>query len=289
MCCLRKEKPKEGANAVAGVLYGPFESGGKDDFYNRFWFQNSEIRSCVIPKEKQTEFDEDYLAVVQNLLEAKYAKNFCKKYIEDHLHEIAEGKDGTVSGHQINVKNQIDIELNMFFKDFFIRGRMATEGLLKLINDWLGYKIGFLFSDDQKVFNKGVEKFKLDASDPRFQTLDSFIKSHREGWYRKFIEIRDEIEHHGLKLPQIKHRLGSDGKVEAVFPKIGDQSIQEVLEVLWFDLSYLCEEIFVFVMSLEIKKPYIIWQIPEDKREQHNWVRYKIALPQFPEARVSIS
>lgn len=290
-CHLLKDEQKRVAShgSIAGVLYGPITAGREDDFYNRFMFQNMNIRSFVIAKEKRLEFDKDYDSLLQNLIEAKYAKDFCLKHITEHKQAIKDGKDGIVTGHQLNIKNPIDVELNMFFKDFFIRGTMATEGLRRLLDKWFGYNIAFLFYDDEKKFEKGANAFKLDRNDPRFQTLIKFIKSHRDGWYRSFKDLRDDIEHNGYKIPQIKHRVELDGKVEIIFPKIGNQSIEEVLDMAWANLSNLCEEVFVFIISLELNNGYIIWRVPEEKREKYNWVKYKISISEFPEAEVSCS
>lgn len=290
-CCLSKDQQKQAPaqGAIAGVLYGPITAGEEDDFYSRFYFQNSSIKSFVVPREKRLEYDHDYASMVQNLIEAKYSKDFSIKYIRDHLESLATGKDGLVTGHQINVTNPIDVELNMFFKDFFIRGTMATTGLIELVNKWFGYNIAFLFTDEEKKFEKGANAFKLDRNDPRFQTLSKFIQSHRVGWYADFKELRDRIEHRGYKLPQIKHRLGANGKVEAVLPSFERQTIEETLNVIWLNLSSLCEEILIAIMSFELKPPYIIWRIPEEKRAKHNWAKYKVSIPEYPEAHVSCS
>ena len=289
-CCMAKdEQKKPPAGAIAGVLYGPMKAGEEDDFYNRFLFQNSEIRSFLVPREKRLDFDHDYDTFVQNLTEAKIVKTFALRELVRHRKEIATGRDGIVTGHQLNVNNPINDELNLFFKDFFIRGTMATNGLQRLLDKWFGYNIAFLFTDDEKKFAKGAATFKLDKNDPRFQTLNDFIKSHRDGWYRSFKKLRDQIEHQGFKLPQIKHHVDADGRVVILVPKVGKQTIEEVLEIAWTNLSNLCEEIYIFVASLELKGDYVIWRIPEEKRKDHNWMRYKIAIPEFPEAHVSTS
>ena len=282
----KKAKP---VGAIAGVLYGPLDASEDDYFHYRFLFQNTEIRSFLVAKEKRLEFDKDYNALYQNLKEAQLARKYALRELARHRDEITTGKDGIIAGHQLNVNNPINDELNLFFKDFFIRGTMATEGLCQLVNKWFGYNINFLFTDDPKKFEKGAKAFKLDRNDPRFDTLITFIKSHRDGWYRNFKELRDQIEHQGFRLPQIKHRVDANGKVEILVPTIGNQSIEEILDIAWNSLSNLCEEIYVFVGSLELKGGYIIWKIPEEKRVNHNWVRYKVAIPEFPEAHVSTS
>lgn len=289
-CCMFKNEQKKAIHgAPAGVLYGPLTAGPDDDFYNRFMFQNLEIRSFVIPREKRLEFDADYISLLQNLTEAKFAKEFCSKYIQEHKQAIKERRDGLITGHQLNINNPIDIELNMFFKDFFIRSTMATEGLLRLLSKWFDYNLSFLFTDDEKKFAKGAKAFKLNQEDPRFQNLVAFINSHRDGWYRDFKDLRDDIQHNGYKLPQIKHTVTTNSEVFALIPLYKNQDIETLLDVGWVNLSTLCEEILVFIMSLELKNDYVVWRIPEDKRKDHNWARYKIAHPDYPEAHISCS
>jgi len=289
-CCMEKDTQKKPqSSAIAGVLYGPMESGKDHDFYNRFLFQNLEIRSFVVSKNKRLDFDHDYKAFVQNLIEAKMAKTFMLRVLNRHREEIMTGEDGIITGHQLNINNPIDDELNLFFKDFFIRGTMATKGLQRLLDKWFGYNIGFMFSDNEKKFTKGAAKFKLSKDDSRFQILNNFIKSHRDGWYQSFSGLRNKIEHEGFSLPKIKHRVDANGKVLILVPRFGEQTLEEVLEISWKNLSTLCEEVYIFIASLELKNGYVIWRIPKEKRKDHNWARYKIALPEFPEAHVSTS
>jgi hypothetical protein len=292
-CCLEKDQQKENrvtpVEAIAGVLYGPISTASEDHFLNRFMFGILNIRDFVVPKEKRGEFDRDYDAILQNLTETNLAKDFSLKYMREHVKAIHDGKDGIVTGHQLNVNHPIDTELNLFFKDFFIRSTMAIGGLHRLLDKWFSYNISFLFSDDEKKFKKGAKAFKLDQNDPRFQNLTNFIKSHRDDWYIKFKDLRDDIEHNGYKLPQIKHTVSSDGKVSVLFPAPHGQTIDEILNIGWNNLLNLCEEVLVFIMSLELKPPMVIWQIPEDKREKHNWMRYKVSIADFPEAHVSCS
>ena len=280
------KKKSVSSEAVAGVLYGPIEDDA-DHFFHRFMFQNMEVRSFIVSKEKRLEFDRDYGTFYQNLVETRLAKTYALRELIRHREEIATGKDGIVTGHQLNVNNPIDDELNLFFKDFFIRGTMATEGLRQLLDKWFGYNTAFLFTDDEKKFEKGAKAFKLDRNDPRFQVFNDFVKSHKDGWYRDFKELRDQIQHQGYRLPQIKHRVDINGNVEVLVPQLRRQTIEEVLEIVWSNLSDLCEEIYIFIASLELKDGYVMSRIPEEKREMNNWARYKIAIPGFPDAHVS--
>lgn len=272
-----------------GVLRGPIKAGAEDDIYNRFVFGINKISDFCIPQPKRKEFREDYSAFFQNLLEAKYVMDICMSTIQTHIKDVQQGKDAVLSGHQINVNKPIDNEINIYFKDFFIRGAMAVEGLRKLLKKHFGYDITFLFIDDQKKFEEGAQEFKLDKNDPRFSALAEFIKSHRDGWYREFKKAREQIMHHGYKLPNLKYYLDKTGKPQVSFPLFEEYSIGTILETGWGNLSILCEEVLVFIMSLELPSPFVLKYVPEDKREKYFWVRYRVVHPSFPDAEFSTS
>lgn len=287
-CCMRKEEQKLTPALEIGVVkrIAKFEDG--DDFYQRFYFQNMNIRDFVIAKEKRNDFDKRYESVVQNLVEAKYARQLCYEEIEKHKRSIENKVDGIFSGTQITVNNPIDVELNMFFKDFMIRTSMAIDGLIKLCSEQFGYNIGFLFSDSDKEFEKGANLFKLERTDPRFESLSAFIKLHRNGWYKDYRNLRIQIEHHGFKLEDIKY-YPHDGITKFVIPKYNSSPVTDMLDVGLNNLVNLCEEILVFIMSLELPNEFVIWRIPDELREKYYNAHYKVSLQEFPEAHISAS
>ncbi len=280
-CCL--DKPK---GAPAGVLLSAFKIAPGDDFVARFLFQMSKIKSCAYPRDKWVEYDNSYSPVFQNLLEAKYAKERCSDLMKTHARSIADGKDGIYHGNQIDVRNPINDELNIFFKDFFIRGAIAMNCLIRHA-DYMGYNINFLFADDEKKFEKGAKKFPLQKDDNRFEALAKFVRQHRETWYAVFRNLRDKIEHEGFKLPNVQYPVDAIRKVQCVFPKLGNQEIEALLDVCWGNLRNLCEELIVFLLSLKLKDPIFILEIPEDQRDKNLPVKYAARHKAFPQAEYS--
>jgi len=284
-CCMKKEIKNPGEVGVLRFAYDMKEGG--DDFHARFLMQMSQIRSCAYAREKHIEYDKNYSPVYQNLLEARLAKQHCENLIGGHIKDIKEGKDGIFHGHQIDIKKPIDDDLNMYFKDFFIRGIMALDGLIRHTK-FMDCDLAFLFfDDDPKKYNKGLGKFPLKSGDPRFVALSDMIKNNKTNWYSAFRKMRVKIEHDGFSLPIIKYKLVRDNKVEAILPTFENQSMGEVMDICWKSLTNLCEEILVFLLSLKLKDPMVILMIPENMRDKNLPVKYTVRHKDFPEAHIS--
>lgn len=264
-----------------GVLRKAYNIGQGNDFYSRFIMGHGNIRTCVYGKEKQLEYDNSFHPVFQNLVEMKIVKDKCQSVITKHLEAIEAGTDGKYHGNQIDVNEPIDDELNIFFKDFFIRGQMAMEALIKH-SLYMGSNIGFLFKEDDKKFRRGLKNFVLKEDDERFQLLNSFIKNHKAVWYSSFRELRCKIEHDGWSLPALRYTLDEVLKVKAILPSSPDKSLLDMLEIYWQNIVLFCEEVVVFLLSLKLKDNMVIVYVPEDKRDKHMPVRYLVSLKEFP-------
>lgn len=264
-----------------GVLRKAYGISAGDDFYSRFLMGHGSIRTCAYGKEKQLEYDKSFHPVFQNLVEMKMVKDKCIVVITKHLEAIQAGTDGKYHGHQIDVNEPIDDELNIFFKDFFIRGQMAVGALIRH-SLYMGSNIGFLFSEDEKKFRSGLKNFVLKENDERFKALNAFISNHKTAWYASFRELRRKIEHEGWSLPALKYTLDENLKVRVHLPASPDKSIAEILETYWQSMALFCEEVVVFLLSLKLKDDMILVYIPEDKRDPQMPIRYMVSLKDFP-------
>ena len=201
---------KNTAAAQPGTLRFSYDIKKGEDFHARFLMQMGQIRDCAYPRDQHLKYDKSYHPIFQNLLEAKFAKEHCENLISQHKQNVAEGKDGVYHNHQIDIKNPIDDDLNTYFKDFFIRGTIAIDCLMRH-TAFMGSGIGFLFiNDNPKKYKKGLEKFPLKNDDPRFTSLIEMIKHNKTNWYFQFREIRRKRSnpdktcrstHHGFALP----------------------------------------------------------------------------------------
>ena len=264
-----------------GVLRKAYSMENGDDFFSRFMFGHGNIRQCAYGREKQLEYDESFHPVFQNLLEMKIVKEKCISIIFKHLEAIKAGADGKYHGNQIDVNEPIDDELNIFFKDFFIRGQMAVDALIKH-SLYMGSNIGFLFTNDEKKFRNGLKNFVLKEEDDRFKALNGFIENHKKAWYLSFREMRTKIEHQGWCLPQLKYSLDKNMRVEVHIPSSPDKSIEKILEDFWQSMNLFCEEVVTFLLSLKLKEDMIIVYIPEGERDEHFPVRYIVSHKSFP-------
>ena len=273
-CCMNSLKE-------VGVLRKAYDIGKDKDFYARFLFGLSDIRNCVYKNDERSEYDKSFDAVFQNILEMHIVKNKCFELISRHSTAIEKEEDGKFHGNQIDVNEGIDDELNIFFKDFFIRGEMAIQNLISH-SRYMGSNISFFFTDEKKKFRKGLDKFVLEENDSRFKALSLFIKEHRAAWYESVNDLRNKIEHQGWRLPIIRYSVNDMGKVKIILPKFYEQSIVDFLENIWINISTFCEEVIVFLLSLKLKKDMILVFIPEEKRDKDLPVKYIVSHKDFP-------
>lgn len=275
-CCLLNKRPKK------GVLRLAYKHGTNDPFMARVLFQILNIRDYIYKNKERNEFDKKHTTVFQNLFEAKIAKERCQQFIKEHSEKI---KTNQICEYKpedpvIRINETIDTELNMVFKDFFIRGRIAFDGLIKLAG-FMGYNISFAFSNEKKYLEKR-EKFLSQNSDNKYQKFCEMIDGNRKAWHSTFIKIRDAIEHDGFKLPEIEYVLDKDDRIKAIYPTINSQGIEIILEICWINLFHLCEDIIVFLLSTKLRDPLIIISIPEDKRDPSHPVKYKVTIKNLP-------
>jgi hypothetical protein len=258
-----------------GLLKRSYDA--EDDYVHRFIFGLGNIRSCVYrDTESRNAYDKSFSPVMQSLTEMRIAKVKCLELIERHTKDIAERRDGVFSGNQITVTYPIDDELNLLFKDFFIRGIMVTRALNKH-TEFLGCNTSFLFTDQEKKFKKGIESFPLAPDDKRFEYLMKFANDHKQTWYKVFSDMRTSMEHLGWSLDDIKYQLDRDMNVYPIFPKASGHEIRYIFDTCWNNIVHLCEEITVFALSLKLDDDKVIVRIPETEREKHNKARYMVS------------
>lgn len=277
------EKDKENRGAIGGVLRKAWNIEPNDDFFHRFIFQMGQIRDCTSPREERPKHGKSYETIFQNLLEAKFVRSRCIALIEAHNKGVSEGKDAYILGHQINVDNPIDDELNLLFKDFFIRGVMAIDRLFSHCI-FIGYPVSGLFSDKEKKRVEALEAFPLSKDDPRRKSLVEFVEGNQKAWYRLFREHRTQIVHHGWKLPSLKYIPAAGNKVEVLYPKIHSHEIPALLDICWNNMTNFCEELLVFIASLKLPDHLTMIEIPKENRDPHRPVRFAVRVKEFPDA-----
>lgn len=280
-CCMLTQKTKREIGVLKKVYSSP------DDFAVRFLFQMCQIRDCTYKREEIKEYDKMYQPIFQNLLEAKFAKELCEKLINEHNKDILEKKDGKYHGSQIDIEKPIDDYLNLYFKDFFIRGEMAINSIKRFCK-FIGYDIGFMFEEkDEKKYKKGLRRFIFKEDDNRFETLSNMIKHNKIAWYIKFNEIRNRIEHEGFSLPALSYGLDINNVVTIKYPKFGEQTFEQIISICWNNLTNLCEEIIVYLSSLKLEDDLIMVQIEEKDRDKNMPIKYAVRHKDFPSAHFS--
>jgi len=285
-CCLEKD---EGNQHITGTLTKAYDIKEGDDFFTRFIFQMGQIRDFISQKEDRLTYDHFYTTIFENLYEAKIARERCLELIAKHNDDVANGKSAYITGHQINVDDPIADDLNLFFKDFFIRGVMACDALFRHCA-YMGYPISGLFSDKDKKRKQAEADFHILDTDPRRAQFFEYIEGHQKHWYRVFRDLRVQIIHHGWKLPKIVYRPVPGNKLEVLYPRVHNLTLEEILNISWSNMTNFCEETIVFFAGLKLpNNDFVILEIPPEKRDKALPVRFAVRHKDFPEANFTSS
>jgi len=235
---------------------------------------------------EQKKFDKIYSPIFQNLFEAKVAKEKCEQVLKTHSENIKNNKICSYKTEDpvIRINETIDNDLNLFFKDFFIRGIMALRNLVKFAG-FLGFNISFSIISEEKKYLKKKNKFLNKNLGEKFKELCDMIENDRKNWYLIFSDIRNKVEHEGFKLPDIQYVLGGNDEIKVFYPTINYQKIEEILYICWQNIFRFCEDIVIFLLSTKLKSPLIIVFIPEDRRGKTNPVKYRVSVKDLPFAQ----
>lgn len=258
-----------------GTMQHVFDFGSSDPFVARMMLQVFEMRDFVFKPEEIDAFDNAYNPFLQNITETKTVKDKCVDLIEKHTEGVRSGKLARIKGSTREVDECIDTDLNIWFKDFFIRGNMASKNLIKFAG-FFGYNISFMFGDPIK-FKRGKKRFLEKYQNGNGKYFVEMIVDHRKQWYEPFASFRAKIEHDGFCLPDIKYRT-LNGKVEPVIARFGSLSLEQYLNMLWGNLFHLCEDIIMLLFVSKLPENCFIMSIPEKDRDPQMPMRYKITI-----------
>lgn len=272
-CCLLLRAPK------GGVLRMTYKISSEDSFVARMLMQIASIRDHVYKDSKDArKFDFYHKTVFDNLDEAKLARERLLELIQSHRESIAKGVDceHLPATDQININKPIDRDLNLFFKDFFIRGRIALDGLVGLAR-FAGFEIKFIFQEE-KNFEAGKALFVKKYPNLKAEAFLKFIEKNRVAWLSTFISMRIGIEHKGFQYPSLKYFLTPQNTIKPMFPSFYDHTTEEIINISWDNIISFCEDIIVFVLEQNLPEGFALYEIPKDKRDKLMPVKYKVSL-----------
>lgn len=252
-----------------------YENEDQRNFATRFQCGIPKIRDNVfLQKDDRKKFDDLFIPVVHNLEEMLFAKDSCLKIIYDYKKKLEEKSEEFIKISTID--EGISFDLNMSFKDFFIRGKIAIDNVIKL-SDFLGFKINFFFAEDKK-FNTEFGKITKEEHQV-FKMLAKRIQEERNGWLKSFQKMRNQIEHHGFQIPQPRYSLNQEKtKIQVHFLKLEKSfEIEQSLQTLWDNLFELLEDIIALFLATKIKHPFALQHLPKKLRDKKLPLKYQIS------------
>lgn len=255
--------------------------GTSDPFTARMYFGILDISDKVFAQEEKKKklFRDLYYPVVHNLEEARYAKDSFLKIKSEHCSKLAAGEICRVENNYLHIEENVDLDLNMNFKDFFIRGLIAIDCLKRLAAKIFGKKknVEFIFGTD-KNFEIGCNRFIKDhGSDEETIKLVDMLKDERKAWFSDFSEMRRKIEHEGYQFPKLKYSLEDDGAKADMIQWDKEITIPDALEIMWNNLSEFCEDLLIILLKDSLNKDILqIFYIKEQDRDEYMSLKYKI-------------
>lgn len=269
-CCMKAKKYRK-VPTVKKIL----DYGNSDDFVARLMMEVFQIRDAVFEKDTSliTKFDEKYKPILDNLIEMKIVMDKSIELIKKHIDEVSrDHANFFYDNKNLHIYKTIDIDLNILFKDFFIRGRIATT-YMNHLSKFLGVETSFMFYTDD-AFEKGKAKFLSTYTDENCVKLMKFIELHRGSWYKSFVDLRVDIEHGGFSVPEIAYYLDESDNIVVKIPTINNMEMNEYFNIVWSQMVCLCEDIIVLLLGLKLKPPYRIYHVPEKDRDPSNPAKY---------------
>lgn len=239
--------------------------GTNNLWFARLWGQIMKIRDSVLSEDQIKKFDKPYGVLLENLENTYSLKNEIQEFIKTIKEKIKNKTffDKQQGENTFISDGNIDRKLNQMFSNYVIHlNRAVDDQLVKLCNS-IGYDYSFWTKDNSKKEQREIAKH------PEIKDLVEMFKNERDSWFRYLNKVRNDYDHNGYKLPEIKYEPQEN--------KIYFPDISEDVELLWENAWKFIEEVIVFTLSFFIKDPdEKIVYIPKEKRDKSNPIKYKI-------------
>ena len=233
------------------------------------------IRDALLNDEDKKKFNEAYNPIIENFKGLLLSIKKLQKLKERHITEVNAGKIVKIrSNRQIDIEYSIDDDYREGIKDIYIKGAITIKGLPNL-GKIFGLKIGFFFMDDQK-FERELDNF-LKEWGLNGEFILYNISEARSTWYEEFNKYRNYIEHHHVKIPNVKYSQQHNGTIKVIFPTNKDGTdLLELLEKLQDKILELVEVTVIFLFSTKLKPGLVIREIPIEERNPEIVKRYAV-------------
>ena len=253
------------------------DEGTSSPFVARLFFSIMKMRDQVylLGKENKGQlkdsFDQKFSPIFSSSIASRDAARKTISLIENHSKAILDGRVVEFSSNQTVVVNEtIDIELGQAIDAFLDQSVISIKSCLqKMLREEFNLDIGFLFQNDQN-FNKGLSSMRQNEGNE----LSNYLESVRTIWLSKFIDLRNDHEHHGLSLEKLDYIPISNGGLSVKLPNILDLPINQFTKIYGNRILLFIENMMVYALfrGKEDFFSIYIYEIPNEKRD-----------PSFPE------
>ncbi len=266
------------------------DEGTAEPYVARLWSGLFEIRDILLRhlarddrdfELRRRRFDDLYTPVLDAMGSARKHARRISELVEGHRAKI---DSGAIVSHQANAV-QIDESISAPLQEAFANFIFASVRAAKLHQDllkYLGLDIGFLFAKEAN-FQARIGELRQRGQD----VLAGYLVATRAGWSDKLINKRNDLEHEGWRLPDVRYRPGPSGEPQMLEPEVDGVAVSAwTAEMLPHVLAFV-EDMGAYCVQEGLGSTGALADIPEAERDPQHKKRFYFTVPALqPEAQI---
>ncbi len=184
---------------------------------------------------------------------------------------IAQGEGVSFDGSTLRVEHLTDRELDRIFGRLTYAAVVVIKNHLQSLAKCLGVDVGFWFRK-LNAFETGVAA--LAQSD---QHLATYILDARREWSEGLVEQRNDVDHHGWRLPLVRYRRDGD-RIEADAPLVRGEPVDSYVEGVMDRVCCAVEEVTTHLLGRLLPVGLVIHEVPVNCRDVNLPTRFEVTL-----------
>lgn len=258
------------------------DEGTSEPYIARLWLGVMQMRDLVVRhvaaddhdfEARRRHFDDLYSPVLDAMASTRNNGRRVQDLIRNHRAKL---RDRSIVGYQANaveIHESIAAPLQEAFSNLVSTAVRATK-LLQDVLKYLDLDIGFVFAK-QVNYQAGLAKLKQGGD----TALADYLAATRLGWSDKLINKRNDLEHKGWRLPDVRYRRGPDGHPEMVEPECDGMPVSEWTATMLPHVLSFVEEMIAYSVQRRLGPDAGLAEVPPDKRDPQNPQRFYFTVP----------
>jgi len=264
------------------------DEGTAEPFIARLWTGVLDLRDVLFRHKTSSEadyvahcrcFDDLYIPVLEALSSARQHSRAIKELIGNHRAKLASGSIVSYQQHAVQINESIGSSLHKEFSGFLSTAVRAAK-LFQHVLSYLNVNVDFLFQKPQR-FTKGLTQLHTAG----MTELADYLDKTRSGWSDTLVQRRNNLEHEGWRLPDVRYIQKPSGVVTVIEPEVDGRPVTEFVSYMQDRLFAFVEELLAYAVQRGIAGFADVVEIPKEKRDPKNVIRFRVSVSAIePEA-----